>query len=350
MSAMKFHLLALSLIISSMGTLFIGCQQSHEKIEPKLSAPSREYEIKEFKISETLKPIDMALNDNYICILHEAEASDEQIFVFDAENLNFLYKFAKRGQGPEETLALDFMKNFRGDSIDLIDQANYKKLTYVLMRDSAKLVETKHLDLPNFGPLQESYWVNDSIMIFNTLDGHLLTYNDNDGQIVGSVNISDLVKGIPAENSKKIGDFSFSIINTDVIVGLRFFNELFKLRLTDDFNFKLEEALAVNANNINTDKIFDNYGYYSFIHADDKYILAQYYGCKLKAMQPFPLNIGSRNLKYDLLLLDSNLVPIGMYQPDFGILRAYIDAERKRIYFWDAFDDFDKLKYIELEF
>lgn len=103
-------------------------------------------------------------------------------------------------------MALDFVKKLRGDSIDLIDQANYKKLTYLLTPDSARLVETKHLELPNMEPLQESYWINDSIMIFNTLDGDLLTYNDKNNCIIDRVKISDIVEGIPTDRAKKLGD------------------------------------------------------------------------------------------------------------------------------------------------
>lgn len=154
------------LFVTFVCATFASCQSADDKTESKYELDPKDFIVMEVEIAEILKPIDMTLNENYLCLLHEEESEGEQIFVFNADNLNFLYKFAKRGPGPQETLALDFMKDLRGDSIDLIDQANYKKLTYVLTPDSARLVETKYLDLPHLGPLQESHWVNDSIMIF----------------------------------------------------------------------------------------------------------------------------------------------------------------------------------------
>lgn len=199
------------------------------------------------------------------------------------------------------------------------------------------------------GPLQESYWVNDSIMIFNTLDGDLLTYNDKNNYIIDRVKISDIVEGIPTDRAKKLGDFNFSIVNNDVFVGFRFFNDIFKFKLADGFKFKRENKLPLSPENINENNIYDNYGYYSFIEAGDKYVLAQYYGHRLKLLQPFPVNMGGRNLKYDLILLDTDLNPICIYKPETDILRVFLDTNKERIYYWDAFEDFDKLKFIKIQ-
>ena len=294
-----------------------------------------------------LKPIDMALNSNYLCFLGDEKACGDQIFVFDADNLEFLYSFAKRGSGPEETLALDVVKTLRGDTIDLIDQANYKKLTYILTPDSARLIGKDYLEIPRLGPLQETYWINDSIMIYNTLQGDLLTYNNNRKEIVDQINISEIVDGIPAQYIKKMSSFKFSSIGKDVFIGLQFFDELFNMRLDDDYKFDRKVKLSVSMDDIDTETVFNNYGYYSFINAGDGFVLAQYYGHKLLDLQPFPINMKGRNLKYDLILLDYNLNPIKKFQPGIDILRAFMDSNRRRIYYWDAFEDFDQLKYIE---
>ncbi|WP_289873571.1 hypothetical protein [Bacteroides acidifaciens] len=335
------------LFVTFVCATFASCQSADDKTESKYELDPKDFIVMEVEIAEILKPIDMTLNENYLCLLHEEESEGEQIFVFNADNLNFLYKFAKRGPGPQETLALDFMKDLRGDSIDLIDQANYKKLTYVLTPDSARLVETKYLDLPHLGPLQESHWVNDSIMIFNTAHGDILTYNDNTNYIVDRINISELVEGIPEESANKYGAFNFSLDNKDIIVGLRFFNDIFKFKLDDQFKFIRENRLSVSSDNINMDELYDNYGYYSYINAGGNYVLAQYYGYKMKALQPFPINLNGSNLKYDLILLDNNLKPLAIYPLNTDILRAFLDPYKRRIYYWDAFKDFEQLKYIE---
>lgn len=344
---MKIQLFIPQLFAVFVCAIFAGCQSADDKMESKYDLDPKDFSVKEFEISEILKPIDMAFNENYLCFLHEEKSGGEQIFVFDADNLNFLYKFAKRGPGPQETMALDFMKDLRGDSIDLIDQANHKKLTYVLTPDSARLVETKHLDLPHLGPIQESHWINDSIMIFNTVHGDLLTYNDKTNNIIDRINISELVDGIPGESANKYGAFNFSIDNKDVIVGLRFFNDIFKFKLDDQFKFIRENRPSVSSDNINMDDPYDNYGYYSYINAGGNYVLAQYYGYKMKALQPFPVNLNGSNLKYDLILLDINLKPLAIYPLNTDILRAFLDTNKRRIYYWDAFEDFEQLNYIE---
>lgn len=113
--------ISLQIFIALLCAIFPGCRSTEDKKASKYNMIPKPFETNEFKITEILKPIDMCLNENYICLLHDEESGGEQIFVYDAENLNYLYKFAKRGPGPEETLALDFVKNQRGDSIDLID-------------------------------------------------------------------------------------------------------------------------------------------------------------------------------------------------------------------------------------
>ncbi|MCM1139678.1 MAG: hypothetical protein NC453_14005 [Muribaculum sp.] len=341
------HLLIKFIFATLILSLLYSCQTSDEQVEPTFDIVAEYPHIKEYNITEILKPIDMVLNNNYLCFLHDENSGKEQIFVFDANNLDFLYKFAKKGSGPEETLALDLVKSIRGDSIDLIDQSNYKKLTYVLTPDSAILAESKYLELPQMGPLQESYWLNDSVMIFNTNDGDLLTYDDKNNTIIDHVNISNLINGIPTDDVKKFGSFNFSTSGNDVFVGFRFFNNLFKIKLNDDFNFIRNNDLSVSPINLDTRNIFDNYGYYSFLNTKGNYVLAQYYGFKLQELQPFPKNLKGRNLKYNLILFDNNLKPLHNFKTNMNILRAFLDDNKKRIYFWDAFEDFEHLKYIE---
>lgn len=335
-------------LVTLVDFLLLGCQVNDDRKESKYDLSGETPIIKTFAISEVLKPIDMVLSNNYLCLLHEEESDGEQIYVFDAENLKFLYKFAKRGNGPEETLALDLVKTISGDSIELIDQANYKKLTYILTPGGAEPVRTKYLDLPQLGPLQETYRINDSIMIFNTNNCDLLTYNEQSDTIVDQVNIADLIEDIPTENIKKLGSFNFSIAGKDIFVGLRFFDDIFKIELDDNFKFIRDDNISVSSLGIETEDILDNYGYYSFLNAGNNHVLAQYYGYKLKELQPFPKNLKGRNLKYDLILLDTGLTPLHKYQTNINILRAYLDENRNRIYFWDAMEDFDKLNYIEI--
>lgn len=343
---MNFHkysipVFAISILILS------GCQNTGDKIESKYQKEYDNPTLKEFEINEVLKPIDIALNDNFLCILDEDNGEEGHIFVFDADNLDFLYKFARKGNGPEETLALDMVKTFRGDTIDLIDQANYKKLSYLLSEKGANLIKSKHLDIPNMGPLQETYWVNDSVLIFNTVNGDIITYNDNNDTIIDRINISSMIEDMDKNDVNKFGKFSFSIQDKEVVIGLRSINELFKMRLDDGFKFIIPKDKSISAKDINLHDHYDNYGYYSFVNSGKEYILAQYYGYKIKNLQPLFLNPSGHNLKYDFLLLDADLNPIRKFHVDTDILRIFLDEKRKRIYYLEAFEDFDNLKYIE---
>lgn len=333
--------LAISILILS------SCQNPGDKIDSKYQKEYDNPTLKDFEINEVIKPLDIALNDNYLCILNEDNGKEGQIFVFDADNLDFLYKFARKGNGPEETLALDMVKTFRGDTIDLIDQANYKKLSYLLSPEGANLIKTKHLDIPNMGPLQETHWINDSVLIFNTVNGDIITYNDNNDTIIDRINISSMIEDLDKNDVNKFGKFCFSIQDKEVVIGLRSINELFKMRLDDGFKFIIPKDKSISAKDINLRDHSDNYGYYSFVNSGKEYILAQYYGFKMKNLQPSLLNHSRRNLKYDFLLFDADLNPIRKFRVDTDILRIFLDEKRKRIYYLEAFEDFDHLKYIE---
>lgn len=303
-------------------------------------------EVQEFDINEIIKPIDIAIGDRYICILHDVDGNDDQIFVYNADNLKFKYKFAKKGTGPQETLALDMVKTFRGDTLDLIDQATYKRLTYILEESGPHYIDETYLAIPSVGPLQETYWINDSILIFNTLGNEIITYNTLSEKVISSVNLLTLITGIDDKTKKNNGSFHFSCNNNDIYVGLRNYNEIFKCSL--DSTFTLDKRYIKPLKEIeDIENNFNDYQYYAFVSSDGKYVLAQYYGRKLKDMQLFPRNLNGPNLKYDLELFDKDLTPIARYKIDADIRRAFLDGKHNRIYYWDAFEDFDKLKYIK---
>lgn len=191
--------------------MFVACSSNKsEKVEPPFDIDYNPVEISGFMIDEVLKPIDMCMNDNYLCILSEEKGNGDQIFVFDADDLDFKYKFARRGTGPEETLALDMVKTFHGDTLDLIDQANYRKLSYLLTDEKPIFIGENHLTLPPMGPLQEVYRINDSILIFNNSWGDLITYNDNAGSIIDQVNLFTH-RGMDENEAKRFGSFHFAI-------------------------------------------------------------------------------------------------------------------------------------------
>lgn len=335
------------IVIISFYTLY-SCSSPNNYIAFQDNLPQEKPEILEFQISEILKPIDIAINDNYICILHEEKQQGEQIYVFDADNLEFKYKFARRGLGPEETIALDIVKTLKGDTIDLIDQSNRKKLTYLLTETKPQLIKESHISIPQVGPLQEVYWLSDSILIFNTVEGDIITYNDNENTIIDSINIYSLITGIDDNLRKQIGTFHYSLLNNEVIVGFRFFKRLLRIPLEDDYIFDFSQAKHFSGNEINADNFNDNYAFFSYLASNNNFVVAQYYGKTLKSLRPFPFNINGQDLNYDIIIFDSNLNLLHNYDTGMPILRVFLDDKRDRVFFWNTTEDFNSLNYIQL--
>jgi hypothetical protein len=324
----------------------MSCGSSEQRVDNKLNVPTEESFIQSITIDQILKPLDMAIGDDYVCILHEEKSDGNQIYVYGAENMDFKYTFACKGSGPQETLALEMVKTLRGDTIDLVDNANYKRLTYLLTDEEPRFLGESTISVPSMGPLQELYWVNDSTLIFNSDMGDLITYNTRRDAIVDRINLSDNIDCQDGDFKRQIASFHFSVQNNNVIVGMRHFNEVYKISLNQSCQFNRDDIPQLSLDGMNQDKMMDNVVYYAYLNSGQKFTLAQFYGFKMKCMQPFPINLGERIFRYELILFDSQLRPIKQYSPSNDILRVFLDEKRQRIYFWDAFDDFTELKYI----
>ncbi|WP_302344757.1 hypothetical protein, partial [uncultured Duncaniella sp.] len=59
-------------------------------------------------------------------------------------------------------------------------------------------------------------------------------------------------------------------------------------------------------------------------------------------------NLEGQNLKFKIEVYDKSLSPIIQYDPQSDFNRIFLDDNRHRIFYWDAFDDFEKLKQITL--
>lgn len=327
---------------------FISCHTGDKKesvynIDRTTTQPT----VQAFEINEVLKPIDMTIGDNFLCILHEEEKSGDQVFVFGADDLDFKYKFARRGSGPQEVLALDMVKKMRGDTLYLIDQAKRKVLTYLLHEDAPEFIEERHLLLPgNRGPLQETFILDDSVLVSNFIDGNLIVYNITEEKVLDQLNMTSLIRNANSEDGTKLADFNFSIDDNDIYIAFRPFDSLLNLHLDSTYTIKTQDIIPIDNPIQEADGIYDRYNYHAFVSSGKDYVLTQYYGRKLHDMQPFPFNMNGQNLKYDFILLDNELNPISCFQTNTDILRGFLDEKRHRIYYFEAFEDFDKLKYI----
>lgn len=323
----------------------VSCEKAERKetiygdIQPSVA------EIESFEINQVLKPIDITIGDRYLCILNDERGFGEQIFVYDADNLEFKYKFARRGSGPHETLATDMVKNIVGDTLHLIDQAKYKMMTYHLKDNGAEFIKETSLMVPSTGPLQEVYMLNDSVFMFSTLNGEIMTYSMSGEEIIDSFDVSTLINGVEA-GDRNLTDFHYSPVGNNVYITFRKYDNIVNCILNNDYTIDASDCVIIDNTIHKESKMYDQYIYNTYIYAGRDYVLSQYYGYPLLYMQPAPRNLNGQNLEFDLILMDRNLKPLVRFQPKTDILRCFLDESRRRIYFLEIFEDFDKLKYI----
>lgn len=288
------------------------------------------------KINEVIKPVDFMSTKNYLAVLHDAESGEDQLYVYSLDSLRFLYSFAQKGTGPLETIALDVFRNAgNNDYIDLFDQSNYKRLRYSLTDSGAVMVQSCHLDLPNLGPLQETWWVNDSVIVFSTLDWEIFTFNANTDSVIDIFRMSDLFDGIADySDSRKLCDFQFSLCGDRLAIGLLYVKQLLTGRI---LNNKIEVDLP-NGELIRIPESLDR-EYYTFVSQSDSSIFAQYLG---KPQQFIPKNSPFMpDFTQEIGCFDKDLKPVCKIIPDIQTPRFYIDRKNNRILCWDQTSDFE---------
>lgn len=297
-------------------------------------------------IDEILKPMDLVALDDYVAILHDERATGEQVYVYSADCYSYKYKFEKRGRGPLETLALDVIKNPIGNYIDLVDQSDYKWLRYELKEDSAEFVSASYLKIPNVGPLQESYWVNDSIIVFNTLDNSILTYNVLSKEILDTFSFSDYFPSIDEGIQRKFCGFGLANFGNKLVVCFRNVNYLTMGYLDENYHICFPN-FKVNVPHWNTSSIYKNIVYYAYVSMNEKTIVAQFYGYPLSEMQP-RVKLNRPNLKFNVEIYDDGLNPKCLYANNLDVQKYFFDGKRERILYWDAYEDFTQLMYWQL--
>ena len=288
------------------------------------------------KINEVIKPMDFFPTQHYLAVLHKAQVGEDQLYVYSLDSLKFLYSFATKGNGPTETIALDLFRNSGdNDNVDLFDQSSYKRLSYALTDTGAVFLESSHVDLPNLGALQETWWVNDSVIVLSTIDGELMTFNVNNDSIIDVFKISDLFGGITDETDvRNLCDFQYSLRDNRLVIGLLSVNQLLMGRIS---NNKIELVQPDGA--LLTVPESMNMMYYTFIAQTDSLILAQYYG---KPKQYIPKQ-GSElpDFTQEIGCFDANLNPKYVILPEMQTPRFYVDPNHNRILCWDQTSDFN---------
>lgn len=323
--------------------LFPSCKQSADRIYNTDIQKVYKIEPDFHKINEIIRPIDMIVLDDYLVIQNDILPNEHCLFVYNLETLDFLYSFVNCGNGPEEFLAPALVQNDKENFLTLLDQASMKVIKYKLTDKKAEIINKDRIVLDDNRPLQEVYYVNDSILIFSALDNELKSYSIKNHKIIDTYKFSSNLKHLMNKDYNKSFDhYHFSYNNNKIALVFNFFNKILIGEVREDGSINLDETEYLVDSPLKP-SLYDNRYYYMYTLLSDKYLFAQYVGYMFRDLQPFPLNMNKR--KFDMLLevytLDKKAICCLDLQHD--ILRCKIDEKHNKIYTWNMLEDFDNL-------
>lgn len=289
------------------------------------------------------KQIDLVLMDNYYIVQSDVEANHRQLSVYDKSTNKYLYSFAVKGHGKNETIAMDMFQNPIGDTLEIIDQAKYKILKYRIHRDSTEFISERFLKMTNIGPLQEVYRLNDSIIVFNTLDCKLQTYNDLSYK---TISVYDMCDSLGIEKSKKdLADFHFAYYQNRISLGFRHINSIITGYISNDGKITIPNLKEIRTLAKKTDK--DKY-YYAFVSMSENYIIAQYMGYSLGFVKKMASNYSLFNPKFEIEVYSKDLKPYKHVITSVDILRCKIVSGENAFYSWNPLDGKENIMIFNL--
>ena len=272
------------------------------------------------------------LTDCYI-VQNDIKTNGYQLSVYSKNTNNHLYDFAMRGHGPEETIAMDIFQNPKHNIIEIIDQSKYKVLKYQVSDKTASLISENFLKLPNIGPLQEVYRHNDSIIVFNTLDSRLFSYNDIKNEVICEINFADSL-GLSKGTFEKM-NYHLAYYNSKIYLGFRHFNLLAGGNIDANGGIHMDDFSKIKKMSENAD---ENIFHYIYVDMSDKYIMAQYMGYAPGFVQKIANEYRAFNPKFDIEIYSNQMKPYKHIVPSVDILRCKLDKEKNTIYSWNPMD------------
>ena len=320
------------LCISS--SILFSCDNSKDKIS-NAAKFQKQIEITPLVtyLEGASKQLDLIFLENYYVIQNDVEANQNQLSVYDKTTNKHLYSFAVKGHGRNETMAMDMIQNTNGDTLEIIDQAKYKILKYKLDSKKATFLSSKSLKLPFVGPLQEVYRINDSIIIFNTLEQYLQTYNEKKEKTTYVYSMLDSL-GLNGEN-RNFADFHFAYKKNKVCIGFRCINAITIGSVNEFGEIKITNIKSVkNKINLSAPKRT----YYCFVDINDTNILAQYMGYEPGFVSKAS-NYKLYNPKFEIEIYSLNLTPFKHIVSKSDILRCKINEKGNYFYSWNPLDN-----------
>src|SRR5690606_26646778 len=129
----------------------------------------------------------VVIHGDFLIIQNEPLPDAPCFFVYTLDKLDYLYSFGKLGGGEEEFVSPIICESREKTLFSVFDQRKRDIKNYVISAEGASLSNRSFLDEPTKFPLQEASFVNDSILVYLTVDNHLVSYNINSEIIIDSV-------------------------------------------------------------------------------------------------------------------------------------------------------------------
>lgn len=330
-----------NIIISTFLLLAFSCSTNNSERFSKAFPETIKLTAEKVKINEVINPVLILLLDDYLVVQNEYHFNMDCFFVYSLDTFDFLFSFGRLGQGPGEYIAPRLVQNSQGNILSVFDQASRRIDNFQITDTKPILLNEMRIKDARREPFQELSWLNDSIIILLSHDYALLSYNINKNQFIDTLRFNtDIRSKLGAGHTSFLESFHFGNYNNQIVVGHNFIDKLSIGSIYNGkFTFNNKNLTSVNVSST----VLNNRVHYLFVAGTSNYIFAQYYGLPFRQMQPFPVNIGRRNLNFYIEVYDWNLSPVALLKFDNAMLRFAVDEKRKKILTWNPLEDFDYL-------
>lgn len=334
-----------NLYLILIGTILLTACNSDETRETKEFPRHITLTANKKKIDQVIKPVNMAIHGDFLIIQNDRIPDSHCFYVYSLESLDFLYSFGSFGESEDEYLAPRISRSVGNEHFAIFDQRTRNINLYNITNESAELVERKNMNEPTKFPLQELSFVNDSVLLYLSVDNKVVSYNLNQESIVDTIQFDTGIESyLGGEYSQSMDFFHFANYGNRIVTGHNFINRI-TANQSDDrglFQTNVVSMTKERPNNFNS-SLYDNMYHYIYVYASADNVFAQYSGYKFKTLQPFPMNMGKRHFDFLMEVYDWDLKPKALLEFDNNIMTCIIDEERKRIITWDPLEDLNYL-------
>lgn len=297
------------------------------------------------RINEIIKPVNITIHNDFLIIQNDRIPESSCFYVYTLDSFEYLYSFGRLGGSDEEFVSPLICRDNGSDLFYVFDQRTRNLKSYNITNKEAFLEGTAKVEEPTGYPFQEAAILNDSTLLYLTVDNFVVSYNLNKKNATDSIGFETGIRDILGEQyNQTIDFFHFSTYKGKIVTGHNFIDKLSVNKCSNSGKFiERSSSLKKFLHHTYTNDLYENMYRYVYLYSTSNLVFAQYSGYKFKALQPFPMNIGKRHFDFLIEVYDWELKPKALLEFDNDFLRCVVDEKRKRIITWDFLKDFDYL-------